>query len=166
MLLSALSEAYVNVFQDRRTLGVQNILVTGSHSASILAVRQGCCDIAAIDCVSLALGIHHNSSFMDGVKVFGWTNPAPALPLVTHKHVTKHTLRSIRTGLAAMLESDKSDVVKARQDSLLVEIDMSDRIDTSSYEKAVNDHTIMANRIKSIISLTPNESILTPFKPC
>jgi hypothetical protein len=163
MLLSALAEAYASVSDLESPLEVPAIVVTGSHNASVHAVRHGCCDLVAIDCVSLALGVLHHSSFLEGVRIIGWTKPAFALPYVTHKHVTDSTLRSIRKGLTAMLNSSDMGVLKARQQSLLVGIDMSDHISVSSYQEAVNLHSNLANQIYTIISTAPDKAKLKSF---
>jgi ABC-type phosphate/phosphonate transport system substrate-binding protein len=99
MLLSALAEACSSSIDLQAPFKVPSVLLTGSHNASVHAVRQGCCDLAAIDCVSLALGMLHHPSFLDGVRIIGWTKPAFALPFVTHKHVSESTLQSIRGGM-------------------------------------------------------------------
>lgn len=161
MLLSALSEALGSTVDDDLSFTVPTVVLTGSHNASVHAIRQGCCHVAAIDCVSLALGVRHHSSFLDGVRVIGWTRPALALPYVTHQGAAADTLQSIKQGVAAMLSSCASQVVRARQQALLVGVDFSTTIE--QYQLVVATHIHLAEHIRHIISRNPDASKLQHF---
>ncbi len=58
------------------------VVVTGSHAASLAAVAQGAADIAAIDCVSYGLLKQSRPELFDGVAVIGRTQSTPGLPFV------------------------------------------------------------------------------------
>ncbi|MEM6488442.1 MAG: PhnD/SsuA/transferrin family substrate-binding protein [Pseudomonadota bacterium] len=58
-------------------------VATGSHAASLDAVREGRADLAAIDAVTLAL-IHDTAPWrVAGLVAIGWSAARPGLPLVT-----------------------------------------------------------------------------------
>lgn len=59
------------------------IVETGGHRASVLAVAEGRADIAAIDCVAWAFARRHDPDHAAALRVLGWTGPAPGLPLIT-----------------------------------------------------------------------------------
>lgn len=58
-------------------------LQTGSHAASIDAVREGAADIAAIDCVTYANILRFDPRRLAGIRVLGETMKGPGLPLIT-----------------------------------------------------------------------------------
>lgn len=59
-----------------------DLLMTGSHAASISAVAEGRADVAAIDAVSWALAERHDAATRD-VRVIAWSDPTPGLPFIT-----------------------------------------------------------------------------------
>lgn len=62
---------------------ISALIETGAHLSSLAAVQQGAADLAAIDGVSLALAQDCWPQAMAGLRVLGWTDPAPALPFIT-----------------------------------------------------------------------------------
>lgn len=56
---------------------------SGSHYHSLLAIKQRAADIAAIDCVTLALLRRAEPQIMDGLRIIGATQAAPGLPLIS-----------------------------------------------------------------------------------
>lgn len=56
---------------------------TGSHYHSLLAVKHNEADIAAVDCVTLALLQREKPALLQELRVIGMTPAAPGLPLVT-----------------------------------------------------------------------------------
>lgn len=92
-------------------------LVTGSHRASIDAVRRREADIAAIDCVIHGLLERHAPGGLDGTRVIGMTPAAPGLPFVCANRTTCDDLLRLRAGLArAMADPD----LRATRESLLI----------------------------------------------
>ena len=75
-------------------------LQTGGHLKSLLAVRDGRADIAAIDCVSLADLRQHTPEATQGIRVLCETAPYPGLPLITAASTSDATLAALRGVLA------------------------------------------------------------------
>ncbi|WP_419728717.1 phosphate/phosphite/phosphonate ABC transporter substrate-binding protein [Lichenicola sp.] len=61
----------------------RDVVVTGGHAASLAAVGGGTADLAAIDCVTLALLQANRPALTAPMRVLGWTPAAPGLPLIT-----------------------------------------------------------------------------------
>lgn len=59
-------------------------LQTGQHLLSARAVAEGEADIAALDAITWRLAIQHET-FTKRLRVLNWTEPTPALPLITAK---------------------------------------------------------------------------------
>lgn len=60
-----------------------DVVVTGTHRASALAVADGLADIAAIDAVAWALFAETEPEAFGRLTVLGWTDEMPALPFIT-----------------------------------------------------------------------------------
>jgi ABC-type phosphate/phosphonate transport system substrate-binding protein len=75
--------------------------ITGSHRSSLVALRSGDADIAAIDCVSLAGLRRRKPELLRGLRVVGSTALAPGLPLVTSAATTPAELAALRSALHA-----------------------------------------------------------------
>lgn len=69
---------------------------SGSHRRSLDLVRTGAADIAAIDCISLALIERFEPEAVAGLTGIGWTPPAPGLPLVTSALTSRADLERLR----------------------------------------------------------------------
>lgn len=78
-------------------------LATGSHSASVAAVRAGQADLAAIDCVTYAALQRYTPQATQGVCVIGTTEAYPGLPLVS--------ARATSVAEVALLQQALRDVV-------------------------------------------------------
>ncbi len=90
---------------------------TGSHQGSVLAVRDGQADVAAIDCVSLASMLRHLPDMARGVRALAQSDPYPGLPLITSIGTSATDLAAIRAALSwAVQEPSLADV---RADLLL-----------------------------------------------
>jgi ABC-type phosphate/phosphonate transport system substrate-binding protein len=79
---------------------------TGSHRASLEAVRSGAADIAAIDCVSLALFQRENRQVLEGLRICGYTALAPGLPLITSMQTAPALASALQAALGAAMEAD------------------------------------------------------------
>ncbi len=78
-----------------------DIRLTGSHAASLDAVRHGRAACAAIDCVTW----HHLGPWAQaGLRVLGATPAAPALPFITAAGTDAATLGQLRRALAAAVD--------------------------------------------------------------
>lgn len=72
---------------------------SGSHRRSLDLVRTGAADIAAIDCVSLALIERFEPEALQDLVGIGWTPAAPGLPLVTSALTSRADLERLRLAL-------------------------------------------------------------------
>ena len=79
--------------------------VTGAHHLSLIAVRDGLADVAAIDCVSLAGFKRHRPDITAGTRVLCETAAYPGLPLITSSTTTPATLAALRNALAWMTQA-------------------------------------------------------------
>lgn len=79
-------------------------LRTDSHRRSLEQVNQGVCDVAALDCVTLA-GLRQNQpELCDNIRVLGWSDPYPGLPLITSVQTSDATLALLRQALTQAME--------------------------------------------------------------
>jgi ABC-type phosphate/phosphonate transport system substrate-binding protein len=108
------------------------IVTTGSHRASLAAVRAGRADLAAIDCVSHALIERHAPSELVGTRVLGRTPLAPGLPWITSAASSDATLARLRGGVFAALAAP--DLAAARADLLIAGAEILPR---AAYERIV-----------------------------
>jgi ABC-type phosphate/phosphonate transport system substrate-binding protein len=77
----------------------RSIVWTGSHRQSLSALQNGTADLAAIDCVSLALFARDDPQALCGLSVVGETALTPGLPLITSRHTSAHMLDALREAL-------------------------------------------------------------------
>jgi len=81
----------------------RDVLLTGAHAASMAAVQDQRADVAAIDCVTLALLRRVRPSLAAGLRVLAWTQATPGLPLVTSAGMPDAGVAALRAALAAVL---------------------------------------------------------------
>jgi len=72
---------------------------TGSHRESLHYVQQNRADLAAIDCVTLALLHRHDPSALSGLVIIGQTAAVPGLPLITSSQTSPEHLSILRQAL-------------------------------------------------------------------
>lgn len=72
---------------------------TGSHIASLQALATQQADVAAIDCVTLALVRDTTPALLNGIQVIGMTAPSPGLPLIASSATTREQRDRLRTAL-------------------------------------------------------------------
>ena len=89
------------------------IVETGGHRASVLAVAEGIADIAAIDCVSWAFARRHDLDHAAALRVLGWTNPAPGLPLITAGGRPDDERRALRDAVLSVCRDRSSEDIRA-----------------------------------------------------
>ena len=93
---------------------------TGSHAASLAAVAATKADVAAIDCVSLALARRYGRADLNAVRILCRTESAPNLPFITARSADPELLKRLREALhSAMADPALAD---ARQALLLKDI--------------------------------------------
>jgi ABC-type phosphate/phosphonate transport system substrate-binding protein len=64
------------------------VVVSGSHMASIAMLQRGQAAVAAIDCATYGLALRHAPHTVAGVRVLQTTAPAPGLPLIASRRLT------------------------------------------------------------------------------
>jgi ABC-type phosphate/phosphonate transport system substrate-binding protein len=79
------------------------VVVTGSHAASLAAVAEGAADIAAIDCVSYGLLRKGRPDIFDEIAVVARTPSTPGLPFVINAELGKSLTAAVRVALFAAL---------------------------------------------------------------
>jgi len=79
--------------------------VSGAHHLSVLAVRDGLADVAAIDCVSLAGFRRHRPDIAAGTRVLDQTAAYPGLPLITSNTTPPSTVAALRAALAGVAQA-------------------------------------------------------------
>jgi ABC-type phosphate/phosphonate transport system substrate-binding protein len=76
-----------------------DVLVSGSHEASLLRIQRGQADVAAIDCVTYALLARHRPQALVGIRVLHRTQCVPAPPYVTAASTPWETLARMREAI-------------------------------------------------------------------
>jgi ABC-type phosphate/phosphonate transport system substrate-binding protein len=77
-----------------------DVLQTGAHLQSLVAVGLGHADVAAIDGVTFAIVQRHRPTLLDGIEVVGDGPLIPCLPLITSQDATDDDVAAIRAALA------------------------------------------------------------------
>jgi ABC-type phosphate/phosphonate transport system substrate-binding protein len=77
------------------------VVVTGTHGASLAALRDSRADLAAVDCVTYALTARAEPSAVAGLRVLAWSAAAPGLPYITRADIGEDELAALRQGLLA-----------------------------------------------------------------
>lgn len=95
----------------------QGVSVTGSHLASAEAVAWGAADLAAIDAVTWAHLRRHRPALTFRLRVLGWTERTPGLPLITAATTGRDTLQALRRALTDVAADPQ--LAQARETLLL-----------------------------------------------
>ena len=74
---------------------------SGAHRRSLAMVRENQADVAAIDCVTLALIGQVAPAELQGIRVLCESARAPALPYITSLRTTSDRMARLRQGLSA-----------------------------------------------------------------
>jgi ABC-type phosphate/phosphonate transport system substrate-binding protein len=76
-----------------------DVVETGGHSASLVAVLEGAADVAAIDCVTLGIVRRHAPERFNGLRILAETPKTPGLPLITRAAASDAEVTTLRTAL-------------------------------------------------------------------
>ena len=76
------------------------VVVTGGHMMSILAIREGRADTAAIDSITWGLHERHAPETLAGIRIIGETPMGPGLPYITRLATTDAEIADLREALA------------------------------------------------------------------
>jgi ABC-type phosphate/phosphonate transport system substrate-binding protein len=79
----------------------REMVETGSHRASIVAVAEGRADLCAVDCRTWDLAKRFEPS-AKSLHVAGWTSKRKGLPFVTSRHTPANVARALRLCLAPL----------------------------------------------------------------
>lgn len=84
---------------------------TGAHYRSLQAVAGGEADLAAIDCVSLAGFLKHEPELRGKIRIVGWSERVPGLPIITRGAADAETIAAMRRALASVVaDPDLADI--------------------------------------------------------
>lgn len=75
------------------------VVITGAHARSLIAVAEGNADIAAVDCVSLALIRRGRPDLVERVQTIARSPTTPGLPFIASAALSPRTLACIRSAL-------------------------------------------------------------------
>ncbi|HLW91760.1 MAG TPA: PhnD/SsuA/transferrin family substrate-binding protein [Roseiarcus sp.] len=89
------------------------VIVTGSHAASIAAIAAGEADLAAIDCVAFALLRRERPELFNDVVTVARTQVSPGLPFVINAELGKSLAAAVRVALFAALNDPKLAAARA-----------------------------------------------------
>ncbi|WP_373987672.1 phosphate/phosphite/phosphonate ABC transporter substrate-binding protein [Duganella sp. BuS-21] len=95
--MNALRHAVAPLAREGRFFG--KVKWTGSHAASVRAVREGEADIAAIDCVTFGYLQQEWPERVEGISILQYSASAPGLPLVTARGVPEEVQACLRQAL-------------------------------------------------------------------
>jgi len=87
-------------------------ILTGAHIASVAAIADGRADVAAIDCVTWAHLRHLRPAATENLKILGWTEKSPGLPLITALHTPLATQRALTAALADIARDPSLEIVR------------------------------------------------------
>jgi ABC-type phosphate/phosphonate transport system substrate-binding protein len=79
------------------------ITLSGSHRRSLALVADGGADVAAIDCVTLALLTRIDPAMVARTRILGWSPPSPGLPMITSATTDEATIEELRGALAGII---------------------------------------------------------------
>ena len=97
------------------------VRISGSHAASLAALKKGAANVAAVDCMTYELLRRYRPTAIDGTRPLGLTYAAPAPPYVTRSIVSTEAVARMKNALLATFADPT--VAAARQTLLLAEID-------------------------------------------
>ena len=113
-------------------------VVTGSHHASVDSVRNGQADVAAIDCVTLALLQRDDPAAMRGIQACGHTASAPGLPLITSLQTSAQVVLALRQALCdamhakVLAEARTALLIQGFAEPLLSDYDVITQMESSA----------------------------------
>jgi ABC-type phosphate/phosphonate transport system substrate-binding protein len=108
------------------------VLWSGSHQESMSMIARDTADIAAIDCVTFEHLRRLLPALVATVRVIGWSDASPGLPLVTAAGTDDRTLAALRAALADIV-TDRH--VASALEALL--IDGFDVLSLNDYESVI-----------------------------
>lgn len=102
--MNALRHAAAPLARDGRFFA--SVVWTGSHLNSLRALAESTADVAAIDCVTLALLRDANPGLLQGVRPIGTTASAPGLPFIASRELGEQHVAALFDALVHALAAD------------------------------------------------------------
>lgn len=117
-----------------------DVKVTGSHVASITALRKRRVDVCAVDCVTYALLGRYRPEALTGTRMLCRTPSCPGLPFVTRADLDPDQFRRLRGAvLEAFTDPDTADT----RGALLIE--GVDELDMDAYQVVLGMESMAAS---------------------
>jgi ABC-type phosphate/phosphonate transport system substrate-binding protein len=85
---------------------------TGSHVASLAALQQGGADVAAIDCVTVALLRRYRPQALEGLVEVARSPLVPGLPFVTRGGASEMEVARLRAALEGIFADEKLHTIR------------------------------------------------------
>jgi ABC-type phosphate/phosphonate transport system substrate-binding protein len=123
------------------------VVETGSHAASLAAVAAGRADLAAIDCVSLALFRRYHREAVKEVRELCLSPAAPSLPYVTAGGSDVDRVARLRSGLRAAMADPALAAARGAlllKDIMLLPDSAYERIDEMEQAAIVRGYPVLA----------------------
>ena len=117
------------------------VKISGSHAASLEALKKGSADVASVDCLTYDLLRRYRPGVITGTRTLGLTYPAPAPPYVTRKNADPETVARMKMALReAFSDSNLSQAMDALR---LSDIEITD---SDPYQRIVTEfgHNLQA----------------------
>lgn len=98
------------------------VVVSGSHEASLAMLAEGAADVAAVDCVTWGLLARHRAEALANMQVIGRSELAAAPPYVTSKATSREELAVMRRAVTRAVAG--KELSEAREALLLDGVDV------------------------------------------
>jgi ABC-type phosphate/phosphonate transport system substrate-binding protein len=79
-----------------------DVIETGAHALSVVAIVERRADVAAVDCVTYALLARGASQLLAQIKIIGETDSTPALPFIASRALPSETRAAVRRALCEL----------------------------------------------------------------
>jgi ABC-type phosphate/phosphonate transport system substrate-binding protein len=89
------------------------VSVSGSHRQSVQMIAAGTADVAAIDCVTLALLQRVEPDLVSTIRVLEWSEPSPGLPFISGALSARSTVAALRSVLEDIAADPALSAVRA-----------------------------------------------------
>ena len=99
------------------------VRISGSHAASLDALKNGDADVASVDCLTYELLGRYRPAAIEGTRPLGLTFAAPAPPYVTQASYSAETVTRMKNALLATFADPT--IADARQTLLLDGIELA-----------------------------------------
>ena len=120
--------------------------ISGAHVSSLDAIIERRADVAAIDCVTYALLKQYRPHALNGIRIIGQTDEAPAHPYVTSSAASPDTIIRMQSALEAAFND--ADLDSAR-DAMLLKQGLFNR--SNDYQSIV-DNFVYDSRLLNAIT--------------